>query len=196
MAGRSQRARSRAASMARRSASQFSLNFEKSWLKAVWITPSAFAAPRAQAVCVRQHRRDALRRRRRQATWRPHPNGQARAPRWPAPISSLTIAEPTKPVAPVTKTRMKNSPGLTCGGNIGGFSYPGKVVTLYGYKANRMSMLANSNDNRLGTYLKDRRAKTRSGGVRLSHGAPADCRTAARRSGAARQCQRDLVHLA
>ena len=37
------------ASIARLSISQFSLNFEKSWMKAVWITPSRHGRSLAQA---------------------------------------------------------------------------------------------------------------------------------------------------
>ena len=44
--GRSEPARAEpSVSMARRSISQLSLNFEKSWMKPVWITPSAVTAP-------------------------------------------------------------------------------------------------------------------------------------------------------
>ena len=40
--------------MARWSSAQFSTNFEKSWLKAVWITASDWAAPLLQAVQIRE----------------------------------------------------------------------------------------------------------------------------------------------
>lgn len=39
--------------MARRSVSQFSANFEKSWLKAVWMTPSEAAAPQTLEIVER-----------------------------------------------------------------------------------------------------------------------------------------------
>jgi hypothetical protein len=57
--------------------------------------------------------------------------------------------------------------------------------------ANSMS-LHDPNDNLLGTYLRDRRAKL----DLVALGFPLIRRRTSRRSGAARQCQRHLVHVA
>ncbi len=91
--------------MASRSSALFAANFEKSWLNAVWITPSAPAAP--------------LRRLSRSSsdprwTFAPAPSSAAApASDRESPITSCsaasrfwTTANPTHPVAPVTNTRM------------------------------------------------------------------------------------------
>ena len=82
-------------------------NFEKSWLKPRWSTPSEPARAAAQEARSSSDPR-----------WTSAPiAASAAAPaserarpetRWPAAIRSWTTAEPTKPVAPVTKTRMRS----------------------------------------------------------------------------------------
>src|SRR5688572_18541002 len=52
--------------------------------------------------------------------------------RWPAAMSSATILEPIKPVAPVRKTRME-TPFWLFGQRNGPTLLPVKVVTLYRY---------------------------------------------------------------
>lgn len=90
-------------SITRRSCSQFSANFEKSWLNAVWITASAdFAACSSMSASSKEpfttcaplaaSPRALSPERHRPLTW------------WLAAISSATTAEPTQPLAPVTKT--------------------------------------------------------------------------------------------
>ena len=94
------------ASMARLSLSQFAANREKSWSKAVWITPSDTAAPlrrlsgssrspRCASAPAAASSRAPASERVSPSTW------------WPAPMSSATTAVPMKPVAPVTNTRME-----------------------------------------------------------------------------------------
>src|SRR2546429_8201765 len=100
-------------------------------MKAVWITPSAAAAPlRRLLISSSEPRctsalaaaRDAA-----AASERERPRTSC-----PAAISSLTMTEPMNPVAPVKKTRIRNLPGLD-EGHCRFAVYPGKVVTLYGY---------------------------------------------------------------
>ena len=76
---------------------------EKSWMNAVWMTPSAARAPRPGSPA-RSRRRGGPRRRSR-AAWLPRRRcGPARAPSCPWASSSWTTAEPMNPVAPVTNT--------------------------------------------------------------------------------------------
>src|SRR5450830_898565 len=95
--------------MASPSASQFATNFEKSWLKAVWMTPSDMAAPRCRLSRSSRSPRNssapaAIR------DWAPASDRRSPSAGGPALMSSATMTEPMKPVAPVTKIRMMNLP--------------------------------------------------------------------------------------
>ena len=96
------------ASMARLSIALFSANFEKSWMKAQWMTPSDPAAPRLRLSTSSSDPRwtsaPAAASLSADASDRARPRTE-----WPAPRRSATMAEPTKPLAPVTKMRMEIS---------------------------------------------------------------------------------------
>jgi len=96
------------ASMARASIWPFSTNFEKSWMKARWITPSAsFAALFKLSRSVRSPRctfAPSFVRISAFASLRARP-----VTSWPLASSSFVVAVPMKPAAPVTNTRMGDS---------------------------------------------------------------------------------------
>lgn len=93
------------ASITWQSRSALAWNVEKSCLNAVWMTPSHAAAPS------RRLSRSSRSPRWTRAPASPRalaPASERASPRtsWPASMSSLTTAEPTQPVAPVTNTRI------------------------------------------------------------------------------------------
>ena len=80
----------------------------KSWMKARWITPSACRRPPRAGRRGRRGRRGGPRRRRPSTVAAEASERASPTTWWPAPSSSGTTAEPMKPDAPVTKTRMRN----------------------------------------------------------------------------------------
>ena len=92
--------------MARLSISQFSLNLEKSWINAVWITPSEARAPAMRLSVVGEFAPMRFGAHPLQGFGRPLRCAPFPSTSCPAFSNSGTIAVPTKPVAPVKKTRM------------------------------------------------------------------------------------------
>ena len=101
------------ASIARRSCSQFSANFEKSWLNARWTTASAAWAPLVSAsgcsMSPRWTSAPASRSACAPASLRARPRT-----RWPAPTRSsfVYLFVPMNPVAPVTNTRIDRTSSM------------------------------------------------------------------------------------
>src|SRR6185437_8275598 len=181
------------ASMARRSAALLSANFEKSWLKARWMTPSARAAPcfktSVSSIDPCWTSAPAATRTFALSSDRHRPTTEC-----PAASSSFTTAEPMNPVAPVTNTRMMFSPRHD--GRHHGFAFGvNKAVALYGY---RNQQDAHGRHRRKPTRQLPQGVphETRSGNLRFFTDAPAHAGPAPRRSGTTRARQRDLVHVA